>query len=151
MKLTKSEMTRRVVFLDINDDLKKADASMKALQIHHVPVLEKGRLVGMLSDRDVLAQGRWRGKTFLVPKKKVSEIISGRVITCSPDHSIARAADLMLKHEVHALPVVDENKELVGILTATDLLKILRDGEWSRDLPLPFVFEEPVRLLQLAN
>ncbi len=151
MKLTKHQMTRRVVFLEETDDLQKAHISMKALKVRHVPVMRKGKVVGMLSDRDVLSWGRWKGKEFVVPKKKISAILSGRLITCQPQNSIAQVADLMLKYDVHALPVIDGEKKLVGIITSTDLLRTLRDSGWSRDLPLPVRFQEPVRLLTLAN
>jgi CBS domain-containing protein len=70
--------------------------------------------------------------------------MSHPVIACDAKATIRLVADRMLDGGIHALPVVDEIGKLLGIITVTDLLKILRDYAGDElDEPLPFVYEQP--------
>ncbi len=150
METVKAEMTRRVVFVTEDDDLVQAYDSMRALEIQHVPVVREGKVVGILSDRDVLLHAHKRHGRIEVRTTKVREAMVTNVAVCSPSTSIGSAVDLMIERRIHCLPVIDKDQRLVGIITTTDLLRLLRDREWRVELPLPFQFEKPSLLMGLA-
>jgi len=101
-------------------------------KIRHLPVLERGKVIGIVSDRDLYkALGPRSRRRGVVPKKgttalyvapkKVRHIMRRGVITVGPDAALSEAAWLMAGRKIGALPVVDRSK-LVGIVTSTDLL-----------------------------
>jgi CBS domain-containing protein len=105
-----------------------ASRLMQDQRIGHLPVCEDGRLVGLLSERDLrlvlpspatsLAAHELH---YLLERLTVAEIMTRFPVTIGPDHTVTEAASRMLAHHVHALPVT-ENRRLVGILTRTHLL-----------------------------
>ncbi len=98
--------------------------------IRHLPVVEKGKLVGILSDRDlkkVLGPAKKflekpDGTTLTISTRKVRTIMRRNPITIEPEQRAADAAAIMAKRKIGALPVVHKDK-LVGIITATDILR----------------------------
>jgi CBS domain-containing protein len=151
MKIVNDEMTRRVAVVTENDDISEAFTYMTLLEMHHVPVLRDGKLVGVLSDRDILLIAEGKGGNAKVPKMPVREVMTENVITCAPSSSIGRVAELMLEHKVHCLPVIHEDRRLVGIITSTDLIRVLRDREWRLEDPIPFRFQHPTPLHELKS
>ena len=122
-----------LVTLDVSARLDRADELMRAERIRHLPILADGRLVGILSQRDIYlaatssvlglqpgTQEDWLAK---IP---VSEVMTTRVLTAHPDTSIGNAAELMVRERIGCLPVV-EDEALVGLLTDTDCLRFLAD------------------------
>lgn len=101
-------------------------------KIRHLPVVEKGKVVGMVSDRDLykamgpksrsrLIEGSADGTQLRVVPRSARHIMRRGVLTIAPDAAAAEAATIMAKKRIGALPVVD-GARLVGIVTATDLL-----------------------------
>jgi acetoin utilization protein AcuB len=102
------------------EDARRAWELMRDRKIRHLPVMENGRLVGVLSDRDL------RG-VLLSPGlagAAVSELMSERPITITPDAAVEDAASVLVARKIGCLPVV-EGERLVGIVTETDLLAVL--------------------------
>ena len=127
MDSARNEMTRRVAFVAEDDDLNQAYCSMVVMDIHHLPVLREGKVVGILSDRDILLHARKKNGRVEVTNKKVRDVMSLKVVSCLPGTSIATVADLMLEHRIHGLPVVNPDGSLVGMITSTDLIGLLRN------------------------
>jgi CBS domain-containing protein len=99
------------------DSIQNAARIMRDCDTGAVPVVENGRPVGIVTDRDIVVRAVADGGQLNRP---VSEIVSGNIICASPDMSTHEAADLMSEHQVRRLPVV-ENERLVGIVSLGDL------------------------------
>jgi len=114
-----------------NDELTIADDIMKMKRIRHLPVVEEGRLVGILTQRDLfhaalstaLNFGEKAQKEFL-KTVVVKEVMTEEVRTIGPDADVKEAAGLLIEHRIGCLPVVDKGK-LVGIVSETDLLRAI--------------------------
>lgn len=105
---------------DLLEDLARA---MREGGFRHAPVVDtEGRLIGMLSDRDIREH-----KGFL-PTTRVSAAMVEPALAVSPGDPIERAARLMLAHKIGALPVVDTEQRVLGIVTETDILNGFVDG-----------------------
>lgn len=113
------------------DTLRKARQLIKDHGLRRFPVIEDGRLVGIVTDRDVrqadissaVVQER-RYVDYILDRIQVGGIMTSNPITVTPGASIREAADLILENKIGGLPVVDEGR-LVGIITETDLIKAL--------------------------
>jgi CBS domain-containing protein len=124
-------MTREVRTLGPNDRLSLADELMKQGRFRHVVVVADGRVVGVLSQRDIfhgalawsLGQGR-KAHEQLLAATAVKDVMASHVVTVDPDASLAEAAALLREHKIGCLPVV-AGDELVGILTEGDFLALL--------------------------
>ena len=124
-------MTTDVATIGRNDELTIADDIMKMKRVRHLPVLEEGRLVGILTQRDLfhaalstaLNFGEKAQKEFL-KTVVVKEVMTDDVRTIGPDADVKEAARLLIEHRIGCLPVV-ENGKLVGIVSETDLLRLV--------------------------
>ena len=112
--------------------LPAANALMKEKEIRHLPVLEKGRLVGIVSRGDLREASISASINadqyelhFLLNKLTVGQLMTRKVRTVAPDALVVDAADLMTEHKIAGLPVVDAEGAVVGIVTESDLLKML--------------------------
>jgi CBS domain-containing protein len=104
-----------------SDPVAEARARMEIGIIRHLPVIdERGRLVGVLSDRDLL-----RAPPSKHPAH-VAEVMSRNLITTTPEANAHVAADLMLEHQISSLPVIDDDGTLVGLVTVTDYVELAR-------------------------
>ena len=114
-------MSTAVMTADANETVKEAHSDMQVGVIRHLPVLDdRRRLVGMLSDRDVMrVVGAKRNG-------KVADIMTREVVTIRPEAAAHEAASLMIDLKIGSLPVVDEEGNLVGMITQTDYLELAR-------------------------
>jgi CBS-domain-containing membrane protein len=127
----KDIMATKVSTLGHNDTLDLADHVMALDRIRHLPVLEEGRVVGVVSQRDLfrsalaiaLGYGK-RAQKMLWKTLRVKEVMSEPAITISPEATIKDAARLMIERKIGCLPVL-EDERLVGIVTETDLLRYI--------------------------
>jgi CBS domain-containing protein len=102
-----------------SSSIRDAARTMRAKDIGALPVSENGRLVGMVTDRDIavraVAENRPAGGTV------VRQVMSGDVYCCFEDDDLERAAQLMAEHQVRRLPVLNHDDRLVGMITLADL------------------------------
>jgi len=122
-------MARDVATLDWNDELGLADDIMKLGRIRHLPVVDEGRLVGIMSQRDLFKASLASAMGFGEKAKRefmktvtVKEVMVDEVITISPEASIEQAARVILEKKIGCLPVTEEDN-LVGLITETDILR----------------------------
>jgi CBS domain-containing membrane protein len=124
-------MSTDVLTIGRNDQLTIADDIMKMKRLRHLPVVEEGRLVGIVTQRDLfhaalstaLNFGEKAQKEFL-KTVVVKEVMTDEVLTIDPGADVKEAARLMIEHKIGCLPVL-ENGKLVGLVTETDLLRIV--------------------------
>jgi acetoin utilization protein AcuB len=128
---TSVAMTREIVVVAPEVSLKAATRMMKRLHVRHLPVVSAGRLLGILSDRDLLER---READVSIT---CGEAMTPAPITCSPDTSVSRVAALMLEHKIDSVPVV-EGGQLVGLVTSSDLLELLVERDQAQVLPIDF-------------
>jgi len=109
---------------------------MRELEIRHVPVVDDGALVGMLSDRDLArldvaqvltARGAEAlGRELAMP---IVELMSSDVIFVEPETDLSEVVGLLIEHRVGALPVIrPDTRAVVGIISYIDVLRALQDG-----------------------
>jgi CBS domain-containing protein len=112
-------MTDHVELIDPNTMIRDAAQKMRADNLGALPVGENGRLIGMVTDRDIVvravAENRAPGNT------SVREVMSDGVYFCFNDADIQQAADVMAEHQVRRLPVLNRDNRLVGIVALADL------------------------------
>ena len=106
---------------------------MSNADIRHLPSVENGELVAMVSDRDMRMVTSWYlnlpAESTARPYPTLADICDDEVLSISPEDDIVSAIDLMLNHKVGALPVVDpRSQKVVGIVSYIDILRALRDS-----------------------
>ena len=129
-------MSRVVRTVERNDQLALADKLMSEERIRHLPVLdEDGIVCAVVSQRDLFRGALLRALGYggraeesMLRQVVVKEAMSEAVHTTGPDAPLAEAARVMVERRIGCLPVVDGEK-LVGILTETDVVRLVADGK----------------------
>jgi CBS domain-containing protein len=115
-------MTTRVNTCRPEDTLNVAARMMWEDDIGAVPVVDGDRgVLGMLTDRDLCMAAYTRGLPLTAIS--ASDVMSKKIYSCKPSVTLAQAEQLMREHQVRRLPVVDDDNQLVGILTLNDLAR----------------------------
>ena len=118
------------VTVSLHDRLDFADQVMRLGRIRHLPVLHQGRVVGVVTQRDILAASLTKVLQFGPIERRaflrsidVEEVMTSGIHTISPKATLAEAAALLLQHKIGCRPVVDPAGKPVGLVTETDLLR----------------------------
>ena len=129
-------MQTEVVSLAREDRLDLAEDITRLGRIRHMPVLEEGRLVGIVSSGDLLAASLSRALDFEPRQRRTflrsvvaSESMTSDVVTVRPDATLVEAASLLIRRQIGCLAVVKSDATFVGIATETDLLRALLEEE----------------------
>jgi acetoin utilization protein AcuB len=121
-------MTREVVTVKPGDDLNVVKNILFTKRIHHLPVVDGKKMVGIITSFDLVKLGKAHDDYGDI---KVETVMTQHVATLGPDEKIGAAAEVFLENLFHGLPIVDERGELVGIVTTHDILKY----EFLREYP----------------
>ena len=123
-------MSKDLVTIDEDTSIMKASKVMKQNNIQHLPVLKKGRLVGIVSDRDLKEATPSKATAldihemyYLLDTIAVKSLIPKHLYTIASGDTVEKAAAVMLQHHISALPVVDPQGALAGILTKGDVFR----------------------------
>jgi CBS domain-containing protein len=120
MKVSEA-MTPQVDIIDPNAAVRDAARRMRDDNVGALPVGENDRLIGMVTDRDIVvravAENRLGGTT------SVRDVMSEHIYYCFEDDDLERAAEIMAEHQVRRLPVLNRQKRLVGIVALADLAR----------------------------
>ena len=129
-------MTRHIVTVSQDDSLKTLRELFETHHFHHLLVTEGSRLVGVVSDRDLLKNispfvghsFSERSQDLATLNRRAHQIMTRQLITAHPDQTVQEAVHLMLQHGVSCLPIVDEQMKPVGIVSWRDLLRVLAEA-----------------------
>jgi len=130
--LVKNWMSTNVI--TVNEDGSMGDAMdlLKKHKIKMLPVMKKNELVGIVTDRDLKRASASDATTleihellYLISKIKVREIMSKPPITIPDDYTVEEAAEVLLKNKISGAPVVDDNGQIMGIITKNDIFRVL--------------------------
>jgi acetoin utilization protein AcuB len=114
-------MKKSVESVSPRETAEAAWTRMRVRRIRHLVVLEAGRVVGVLSDRDVAGSG------ILRKAERVGDVMSAPVVAGYPEMTLRQAANQLRGRSIGCLPVMEEDR-LVGIVTTTDLLELIGRG-----------------------
>jgi len=132
-------MTEHLVTLSPEASVAEALTLCRKRRIRHIPILDKGRLVGIVSDRDLRDASPTLGdpeRARILQEIRVADVMSQEVITVDPQDSIENAAQQMYELKIESLPVVSEGavadagstvaeEEVLGIVTSSDVMRAL--------------------------
>jgi acetoin utilization protein AcuB len=146
--LVKDWMTREVISVEEDVSIMKASKLMKDKGFQHLPVVRQGRLTGIVSDRDLKEAHPSKATTldihelyYLLDKLQVKKVMSKNPHTVSGDETTDKAAALMLKYDISALPVVDQKGDVQGIITKGDVFRAMVSISGMQQAPLQLCFE----------
>jgi CBS domain-containing protein len=115
----KDAMHKGVTWVEPDAKISELAQMMRDEEIGSIPVGENDRLIGMVTDRDIAIKGFADGKD--VSTMTARDVMSGPILYCRADEDLEDAARIMEEHQVRRLPVIDDNKRMVGILTVGDI------------------------------
>ncbi|MBK8966983.1 MAG: CBS domain-containing protein [Saprospiraceae bacterium] len=121
-------MTANVVTLKPNNTLGDAREIFMTKRIHHLPIVEDKKLVGLVTSWDIFKLGL---SAVAYQDMRVSEVMTTHLATLEPDQHIGAAAEVLMEHLFHAVPIVNDKHELVGIVTTYDILNY----EYKKEYP----------------
>ena len=147
--LVRDVMTRNLITVDPETSFTDALKIMRENRIRRLPVLEDGKLVGIVTEKDILYASPSKATTldvwelhYLLNKLKIREIMTRDVVTIQEDTPVEEAAKIMVDNKIGALPVV-KGDELVGIITETDIFKVFLEMFGSRKKGVRYTFKVP--------
>jgi len=130
--LVKDWMSHPVITVNPEDSMQDAMGLLKAHAIRMLPVMEKKKLTGIITDRDLKRASASDATTleihellYLLTKIKVKTIMTPNPITVPMDFTVEETAELLLKHKINGVPVMDPSGALAGVITQTDLFKVI--------------------------
>jgi CBS domain-containing protein len=114
-------MTRKIYTIGPDDTLDKLEAQMIRFRFRHLPVVHDAKLVGLVSQRDLLKSA---AQSAALDEVAVHRIMQTDVATVRQDESLIEAAHLMWEGKIDCLPVIDDDGTLVGIVTEADFVRL---------------------------
>jgi acetoin utilization protein AcuB len=128
--LVKDLMNSEVIIIDSNDSLLNAISMVNELNIGRLLVMKKGKLVGIVSDRDLRRAAPSNATTleihemkYLLGKVKIKKIMTPNPVTVRQNDTVAHVAKIMYELKISGVPVVDQANRPIGVLSRSDILR----------------------------
>jgi CBS domain-containing protein len=134
-------MSRDVQVARPNDSIQAAARRMAEIDVGSLPVCDGEKLQGMITDRDIVVRALAEGRSFDTP---VSEVMTAEVEYAYADDDLDEAADKMAEAQIRRLPVIDQDRRLVGILALGDVTG--KVGDKTAGQTLEEISEPPTRM-----
>jgi acetoin utilization protein AcuB len=130
--LVKYWMSKPVITIDVNNSMNDAIKLLKKHNIGTLPVIKKDKLVGIVTDRDLKRASASDATSleihellYLISRVKIKEIMTTDPITVPLDYTIEETADVLLKHKISGVPVIEHEDDIAGIITKSDIFRII--------------------------
>jgi len=130
--LVKNWMSKPAITINAEASMHDAIKLLKNHNIKMLPVMEKGKLVGIVTDRDIKRASASDATSleiheliYLISKIKIQEIMTKNPITVPQDYTVEETAEILLKHNISGVPVIDQYRDVVGTITQNDIFRIL--------------------------
>jgi acetoin utilization protein AcuB len=143
-------MAKDVMTVDENTSLMRATRIMKENNIRRLPVVSHGKLIGIITDRDVKDASPSKTTSldihelyYLLSEMKVKDIMTITPLTLHGKETLEKAAMIMLNSRISGLPVVDDDGHLIGLLSETDVLRGFIHMTGMQDNAIQYVFDLP--------
>lgn len=150
-------MSRPVICVSPDEPINEVLAMFRKEHIRRAPVMKDGKLIGIVSERDLLNASPSSATTlnvwelnYLISKVKIKDVMSKKVITVDQDTPIEEAARIMADKKIGGLPVLSGEK-VVGIITETDLFKVFLELMGARQKAIRVTATIPERPGELAK
>lgn len=141
-------MAKDVLTVDENTSLMRATRIMKENSIRRLPVVSHGKLIGIITDRDVKDASPSKTTSldvhelyYLLSEMKVKDVMTPNPLTLSGDDSLEKAAVIMLESKISGMPVVDTSGYLIGLVSETDVLRGFIHSTGIKDGALQYVLD----------
>lgn len=146
--LVENWMSKDVITVDVDDSMQDATRLLKEHNIRGLPVMENGKLVGIVTDRDLKKASASDATTleihellYMISRIKVKEIMTKNPITIPVDSTIDEAAEVLLENKLSGAPVVDDKGQVVGIITQIDIFRVIISLTGARKKGIQFGFQ----------
>ena len=159
--LVKNWMSKNVITVNIKDSMQDAIKLLKENDIKMLPVMKKGKLVGIITDRDLKRASASDATTldvhellFLLSKIKIKDIMTKDPIMIPDDFTVEETAEILLKNKISGAPVIDNEGQVIGTITQTDLFKVLISltGVGTKGIQFAFLLkDEPGSIKVIAD
>lgn len=143
-------MAKDVMTVDENTSLMRATRIMKESNIRRLPVVSHGKLIGIITDRDVKDASPSKTTSldihelyYLLSEMKVKDVMTSAPFTLAGTDTLEKAAIVMLNARISGLPVVDGTGQLIGLLSETDVLRGFIHMTGIKDNAIQYVFDLP--------
>lgn len=149
--LVKNWMSKNPITIEEDDSMQQAMALMKENKVRMLPVMNKGQLVGIISDTDLKRASAsdatmldMHELLYLIAKIRVNEIMTKNPVTVPEDLTVEETAQLLMEHNISGVPVMNHKGDLVGIITRHDVFKILisLSGLGKRGIQFAFLIDD---------
>lgn len=128
--LIKDWMASKVLTIEENTSVMRATRMMKENEVRRLPVVSHGKLIGMVTDRDLKEASPAKTSSldihelhYLLSEMRVKEVMTSNPISLGHEETLEKAAMVMLQNKISGLPIMDESGNLVGLLSETDVLR----------------------------
>jgi len=159
--LVKDWMSKEVITVSVDHSMYQATQKLKDHNIQILPVLKKDKLVGVITDRDLKKASASDATTleihellYALSRIKIKGIMTKDPVTVSPDFTVEETAEILLNNRISGVPVVNEKNKVVGVITKTDLFKVLISltGISKRGIQFAFLLEDrPGSIKEVAD
>ena len=149
--LVKDWMRQHVITIDANDSMHHATKLMKEYNIRMLPVVKKGKLVGIVTDRDLKRASASDATSleihellYLLMNIKIKKIMTKNLITIPFNYTIEETAQILMENKISGAPVVNKKGRLVGVITQTDIFRVMISltGIGKKGIQFAFMIED---------
>jgi acetoin utilization protein AcuB len=146
--LVKNWMSKEVVTIDINNSMMEATRKLREHHISMLPVMKKGELVGIVTDRDIKKASASDATTlevhellYIISNIKIKDLMTKNPFTVPPDYTIGETAELLLEKNISGVPVLNKKSDVTGVITKSDIFRALISLTGLKSKGTQFAFE----------